>query len=179
MSSEDDYHRIRVALAKLPRELRESFRGFGDMDAAEVAALTGLDAESSIRAKQRHHSEPGLWMGEGRHLAEFEHALQQSGIKARRGGRFLTLSFGRTKADALQEIRTLLRADTVIALGDAPNDIEMLECADHAVIVRNDSGRTLPALDGESSGRIVRTEREGPSGWNDAVLSLLDALALH
>ena len=54
-----DYRRLRAALAALGAP----FRGFGDMDTAEVAALTGLSVEAAGLAKQRAYSEPGLWQG--------------------------------------------------------------------------------------------------------------------
>lgn len=169
----DDYDRLRASLDALAPELRRAFKGFGDMGDAEVANVTGLDPASAGRARRRSHSEPGLWQGDQDGLARFQNALAAQGIQAKRGGRFLTLSFGRSKADAMLDLRRELRADRVIALGDAPNDIEMLEAADIGVILPNAHGTAIPILAGEADGRIRRATREGPSGWNDAVLGIL------
>ena len=95
-----------------------------------------------------------------------------------KGGRFLTLSFGGTKAQQMDGGMKELGCDTSIALGDAPNDIEMIEAATHGVIIRNDHGTGIPPLPGEQAGRIRRTALPGPEGWNAAVLSLLDDLGL-
>jgi mannosyl-3-phosphoglycerate phosphatase len=170
------YRNLRRALEALPKELRVFFRGFGDMSAYEVADITGLSRDAAALARTRQHSEPGLWAGDAATLEAFLAALGAQGIAARRGGRFLTLSFGATKADRMAEIADALGATTSLALGDAPNDVEMLEAADAGVIVKNDHGPPLPRLAGEADGRIARTEAPGPAGWNRAVLDWLGAL---
>ncbi|WP_425050114.1 HAD-IIB family hydrolase [Psychromarinibacter sp. S121] len=170
------YRKIRAALDSVPPDLRAHYRGFGDMTDAEVSDVTGLPPEGAALARQRCHSEPGVWSGDDAALARFLDALDGQGVSARHGGRFLTLSLGRTKADAMREVADRLGADTTIALGDAPNDVEMLEQATHGVIVRNDHGTPLPRLAGEENDRIRRTAETGPSGWNAAVLALLQDL---
>lgn len=105
----------------------------------------------------------------------FKAALAASGISAVRGGRFLTLSIGNTKASRMPEIMDILKADgPVVALGDAPNDIAMLLAADIGVIVANPQHEALPPLEGEADGRIRRTSLPGPAGWNEAVLSIIE-----
>ena len=174
-----NYTRIRTVLKSLPAELKSSYSGFGDMSDEGVAGVTGLPLEDARRARLRCHSEPGLWTGSEAELAEFESALAEKGIKARRGGRFLTLSLGKTKADTMSQIAKELGADTTAALGDAPNDIEMLEAADYGFIVKNNDSPGLPLLQGETNGRIRRTAKEGPEAWNEAILGLLAMLGLQ
>jgi len=83
----------------------------------------------------------------------------------------LTLSFGHTKADRLIEIASKQCADITIALGDAPNDREMLLAADYPVIIRNDHAPSIGAIPGATV-----SDEPGPAGWNRAVLTLLDKL---
>lgn len=171
-----DYHRLREALTRLPPPLRARFRGFGDMTAAQIADVTGLSPDQSGLARQRQFSEPGIWSGTETERTEFKDALQQMGVTTRQGGRFLSLSFGGTKALQMDRIITRLAPLRTIALGDAPNDIEMLQHADFGVIVHNPDGPGIPRLPGETSGRIRRTTDAGPVGWNRAVLDILAEL---
>lgn len=173
--SADDgaYRHIRAQLDRVSPALRGQFQGFADMGAQEVAALTGLAPEGARAACVRQFSEPGLWHGSEADAQAFCAALAAHGIAARQGGRFLTLSHGRTKADAMAEVAKSLAASRTLALGDAPNDREMLEAADIGIIIRNDHGAKLPKLAAEATGRIRRSARPGPSGWNASVLEVL------
>ncbi len=165
----DEYDRLRATLRDMPK----GFTGFGDMSVDEIARQTGLPPEAADRAARRQFSEPGLWRGSDADLDRFLAALARHGIHARRGGRFLTLSHGRTKADAMHEVVAHLRPERTIALGDAPNDVEMIEAADRGVIVRNPDAPAIPPLPGEARGTIHRTTRSGPAGWSDAIQNLI------
>lgn len=171
------YLRLRRVLDGLAPGLRRHFQGFGDMDDDEVAALTGLPPEGARRARQRGFSEPGLWTGPAELRKPFLAALAEAGVTARRGGRFMTLSFGGTKADRMDEVLAGYGGTVAsVALGDAPNDVEMLNNADHGVIVANPHGTEMPILAGERAGRIRRSTKPGPAGWNEMMLSLTSEL---
>ena len=60
-----------------------------------------------------------------------------------------------------------------VALGDAPNDIEMLDTADRGFIIANPHGSQIPHLAAEDEKRVTRALESGPTGWNTAVLSIL------
>jgi len=148
------------------------------MTFAQVAEVTGLAPTDAARAKERQYSEPGLWHGSAEERAAFVAGLASHGIMAREGGRFMTLSFGKTKADQMASIIAAHHPKYTIALGDAPNDVEMLETADFGVVIANPHRRPLPALAHEPSERILRTTVAGPAGWNEAILGLLAHLDL-
>ncbi|SLN68763.1 Putative mannosyl-3-phosphoglycerate phosphatase [Aquimixticola soesokkakensis] len=169
-----DYLEIIAILNALPGRIRACFEGFSDWSVGEIARHTGLPAEEAARAAARQFSEPGIWLGSDEELAAFEAELAKYGLRGRRGGRFYTLSFGATKASRMAEITARARpAPITLALGDAPNDREMIEMADYGVIIKNDHGAELPALDGEAQGRVIRTDLSGPAGWNRAVIDIL------
>ncbi|MGI3171538.1 HAD-IIB family hydrolase [Pseudooceanicola sp. C21-150M6] len=172
----DSYARLRATLDKVPQALRAGFRGFGDLSDDDVARITGLPGPQAILARKRAFSEPGLFDSSREDLDAFVSCLSDLGVTARRGGRFLTLSFGGTKADRMDEIAAPYGNPTSIALGDAPNDVEMLEHADHGVIITNPDGNDLPRLAGERDGRIRRSENTGPTGWNEMILRLVSTL---
>jgi mannosyl-3-phosphoglycerate phosphatase len=61
-----------------------------------------------------------------------------------------------------------------VALGDSPNDIEMLQNVDYPVAVQKRDGsydRRIRVT------RLIRAEGIGPEGWNRAVIDLLKVLA--
>ena len=169
-----EYDTILKRLTAVPAVLRAKFRGFGQMSDQEVADITGLSLEKASKARFRAFSEPGLWRGTDEELNAFGEALAEQGISMRRGGRFLTLSFGRTKADGMRDIVEKLGATMTLALGDAPNDAEMLDTADFGVIIRNDHAPEMPALRGLQTGKITKTTKSGPEGWNQAVLEFVE-----
>jgi mannosyl-3-phosphoglycerate phosphatase len=174
------YLRLRRILDAMPPGLRRHFEGFGDWSADEVAERTGLPPEDARLARQRGFSEPGVWTGPAELRTRFLAQLEAEGVSARLGGRFLTLSFGGTKADRMAEVLEGYALGgarpPAVALGDAPNDVEMLNAADHGVIVANPHGSELPVLAGERAGRIRRSTKPGPAGWNEMILRLVSEL---
>ncbi|RWR06875.1 HAD-IIB family hydrolase [Paenirhodobacter populi] len=166
------YRRLCAAI----RATGAPFRGFSDMSVEEVRTVTGLSEADAILARRRGFSEPGLWQGSEADLAAFLSALQAQGISGRRGGRFLTLSYGGTKAGRMAELIARFSPDLTVALGDAPNDAEMIAAADRGIVIRNDHGPGLPPLPGEDEGRILRTQASGPEGWREGLEHVLATL---
>lgn len=174
----EQYQALRRKIDGLPDDMRALFTGFDDMTAEEVAARTGLSLEGAMRARMRAYSEPGLWAGTPQQQEAFVARLAARGMVAQQGGRFLTLSFGATKADQVRSLIAQYRPEITIALGDAPNDIAMIEACDHGVIIANPTRSALPPLAGEATGKIQRIDQPGPIGWNTAILGLLARLNL-
>ena len=143
-------------------------------------AETGLDREAARRAARREYSEPGLWLGDTDEFVRFESELGRRGIHLIRGGRFVTLGFEVDKAERMCELLAQHRnrhgaGARCIALGDAPNDIAMLQQADIGIIVPNPAHAGIPTLSGETSGRIRRARKPGPAGWGEALLAVIDS----
>lgn len=170
------YRELRAALNKVPADLRQHYTGFGDMTAAEVSEHTGLRLPQATLAKTRLYSEPGVWTGTAPQQESFQAALNGLGVAYRYGGRYLTLSFGKTKADQMQAIRARYNARTITALGDAPNDLEMLNAADYPILITNPEAKPLPGLTPTLSARLTRSTLPGPAGWNETISALLNTL---
>ena len=155
------------------------FRGFNDMEAAEIAKITGLPNMAAGRAKQRIGTEPLLWEGSDAELESFTQRLNAQGLQLVKGGRFYHAMGQYDKADAMQYLAKRYQSFlphkeiVTIALGDSPNDARMLECADYAVIIK---GVNSDKLDIKGVGEVMRSEGEGPVGWNECVQSLLKRL---
>ena len=76
----------------------------------------------------------------------------------------------------MAELVARLRPEVTVALGDAPNDAEMLAAADWAVVVRNEHGPGVAPLPDET--RVIRTRAPGPYGWREGLEAVLDRLGI-
>lgn len=172
--------RSRDDILAVAHRLREQhhyhFTGFADMEPGEVARLTGLTSEAAVLAMDRVSTEPILWDDSAERWTKFSGALEREGIRAVRGGRFIHLMGPTDKADGMAAALTYFQSLefsnhwTVIALGDSPNDLGMLNAADIAVVLPN------PAHEEQLKPAAIRClipEQPGPAGWNEAVLTIL------
>ncbi|MCY0096723.1 HAD-IIB family hydrolase [Hoeflea ulvae] len=180
--SGDMYQSIRETLDALPPALRSQYQGFSDWSVEEVSRRTGLSLEQAALAKQRRFSEPGLWLGTDNSREEFVAMLTKKGLSVLQGGRFMTLSFGANKAQRMIEIARRHALETghrafTVALGDAGNDVAMIEQADLGVIIPNPGHAGIPRLAREDSGHIIRAAQPGPRGWNETIMSLVHTAA--
>lgn len=172
-----DYVTICAILDQLREQENYHFSGFHDQSAAEIADLTGLTLEASQRAAARQASEPLLWQDDEEKLSAFRTQLAGHGLSLKQGGRFWHVMGQADKVKAMhylvEQYQQAEQRLTVIALGDGPNDREMLMAADIAVIVYNPQGKPvdLPERPGQ---QIIRTTQAGPEGWNATLLPLLN-----
>ncbi len=174
------YDKILEAIDALPARLRREIRGFGDMNANEVMHHTGLNPGSAERAKAREASEPFLWSGTNEAMSELSATMAPAGIQIQQGGRFFHFTGMATKWDAVQVVTSAFRKTRpeydyrVIALGDGPNDLQMIEGADYGVIIPNQRGAAIRS--DKPSVRVA--QQAGPAGWVAVVTDILQELDL-
>ena len=160
------------ALAQLREQHGYRFTGFADCDAAAIAGMTGLTEDAAALAASREFSEPLRWEDSPQRLARFCEQLEAQGLRAQQGGRFLSVAGLADKGLAVNRLRRRFEDGVkVIALGDSPNDETMLAVADIAVIIRSERSASVQPRGPE---RIIRTEQDGPQGWQWAISLLLD-----
>ena len=155
---------------------RFSFTSFYDLGPEGIQKETGLDIYASERAYHREFTEPLIWKDSTQNLIIFKQLLQQNNLTAAQGGRFLTISSPKNKGDALLWVKKRYESIakvkiTTIGLGDSENDINMLNCADNAIIVRHPK-KLPPNINGHAS--LIITNAIGPKGWNEAIINILD-----
>ena len=155
---------------------RFSFISFYELGPEGIQKETGLDIYASERAYRREFTEPLIWKDSTQNLIIFKQLLQQNNLIAAQGGRFLTISSAKNKGDALLWVKKRYESIakvkiTTIGLGDSENDINMLDCADNAIIVRHPK-KLPPNINGHVS--LIITDAIGPKGWNEAIINILD-----
>jgi mannosyl-3-phosphoglycerate phosphatase len=164
------------ALAELAEQAGASVRGFSSLGPGEVAALTGLEPPAAERALQREYDEPFL-LDEGSE-ERLTRAAAGRGLRITRGGRFHHLLGPVDKGRALQRLIALYAAEgfrfTVVGLGDSPNDLSMLAVADRPILIPRPGGEVDEALR-RGLPRAEKAPAPGPSGWNSAVLTVLES----
>lgn len=153
-----------------------SFTGFSDLTDHELADLTGLSRDAAARALRRHATEPLLWQGDAGSLASFREALAGRGLRLVEGGRFWHVMDAFDKADGLNLLMRAWRRHwpsrrlLSVALGDSPNDQQMLAGADIAVIIHSARSARVELPAGH---RVIHSRAPGPEGWNGCVQQLL------
>lgn len=163
------YASIRRAILEL-RQKGFHIRGFGDMEAKEIARITGMTLDEASLAKEREFSEPCLYEGE---LNTLKEALVERGLTFWKGGRFLHVQGHHNKGQAMAILEDFFKVQMgeieTIALGDGLIDMPMLERANRPVIVRRKGGLSERINPPE---RFFLTEKEGPAGWAEAIMSI-------
>lgn len=151
------------------------FRSCIEMSIQEFVDLTGLEYSEAERAMQRNFSEPFIWSDDQKKLDVFTMRVESRGLNLLKGGRFFHLIGKVDKGIAMDRVTQVWaengRAGTTLALGDSQNDVAMLQRADRAVVVRSAHQKPPEFI---PNGQRIVTEKIGPEGWNDAVLSLLE-----
>ena len=166
-------------LHQLRRDFGYRFSGFADIPVQQIAELTGLSLDQAKRAALRDYSEPLVWHEGAERLPLFLNQLEQRGLKAQQGGRFLAVASPCNKAAAmllLQDWYSPGKPLQIVALGDSPNDCEMLEAADIAVVIR---GKNLRPLQLNRDGPTLRSKASGPAGWQEVIGELLASDTFH
>lgn len=169
------YAEVVATLRSLRVQHDFQFRGFSDMTPREVVSLTGLSHSGAEKARQRLGSEPLQFTGSDQALTAFQAALQAQGLALVRGGRFHHVGSNLNKGRAVAKLWRLLRFQfgihaRTVACGDAPNDLEMMERADHAIVFPARGGGYLEP----ENPNTQRAPVAGPSAWLDAVSEVLE-----
>jgi mannosyl-3-phosphoglycerate phosphatase family protein len=165
-----------AALPDVAGEAGVTVRSFAAMTAEEVAALTGLEPEAAKLALRREWDEPFVVLDRkpGSH-PDLQAAAERRGLRVTQGDRFLHLTGPSDKGAALRALVRLLPLDPPgrdVGLGNAANDLSMLEAVDRPIVMPGRGG----AIDTTLAAALPGAERApapGPAGWAAAILAVL------
>lgn len=164
--------RVRELLAKIGRENDFHFKGLGDMSAAKVAKITGLNLESAKLAQQREYDEPVDFDMPGKDVGEFLAKLEEAGLSWSYGGRLCHVMGGGGKGRAVEILSDLYRKTwgetRTIGLGNGLNDSPMLWQVDMPILVQK-SDHSWEDL---NVPRLRKVRGVGPEGWSKAIVEI-------
>lgn len=167
------YEDLRRVLSELKDE-GFGVRGFGDMTAEEIALTTGLPENEAVMAAEREFDEPFIFSGDNDMHEKLVIAVREKGFGITRG-RFYHILGPSDKGMAVSILITMYRKEfgkiRTVGFGNSLNDVPMLRCVDHPVVVEHLAGGYDPCFAGEAFKQIKGT---GPKGWNRAVIELLE-----
>lgn len=170
------YVMARAGLKAIAQELGRPLKGFGDLSVEQVQQLTGLSAEDAHQAKMREFTEPFL-TPKNTPPEKLTAAVEAMGFKVVVGDRFSHLIGGSAgKGLAVQQLVALYQPTfaagepiVTVGLGNSPNDIDMLENVDQAIV--------LPGADGPhpqlSDRNWTIAPQPAPEGWAIAIEQVL------
>jgi mannosyl-3-phosphoglycerate phosphatase len=167
------YARLREVLSKIQAQYPKKLKGFGDLSIEAIAKLCEFSLEDAHLAKQREYDEPFLLEDESL-TDKIQEIARQSGLQITQGGRFHHLMGANDKGQAVLRLIAIYRQKFApiqsVALGDSLNDLSMLTAVDIPILLPKPDGRHDPTVifDG-----LFFAKDPGPSGWSDAVFTLL------
>ena len=173
------WKQLRPQLENLELELGETLHALDDLSDGEAERLLGLGGEALLQAKRRRCSVPFIPPSayESRQrLQELAEIRQLCVVQGNRLGHLL--GRGVSKGRALQTLKQRLGASgvKVLALGDSPNDLPLLEAGDCAVVVPGPAGPHPELQAGVDEGRYQLAPAPHAEGWSAAVLRLIPGL---
>jgi mannosyl-3-phosphoglycerate phosphatase len=168
-----DYKTLRQAVKRL-QEKGYGIKGFGDMSPEEIARLTGLAPSEALLAMKREFDEPFILVNGEKRVNQILEEIEKMGLRYTQGEIYHIMGES-DKGRAIRVLKELYRRKLgdilTVALGDSPNDIEMLQTVEVPVVVKRPDGtidKTLASLKG-----AIFTEDSGPTGWNRTLMKLL------
>lgn len=163
---------VRKAIAQKRAEQSLDFAVYADLHVEEVADLTGLNQESSVRAMQRDFSETIL---KGEINSKFIEVLDSEGYHNIPGSKFRTIvSKTADKGRAVNVLTALYKAQyreiLTYGLGDSRNDEAMLAAVDRPYLVQRPDNSWIDLERVQAKGLMG----VGPEGFSKLVRQILD-----
>lgn len=163
---------IQSMLAALAPEFR--FSGFHTASPECVSHWTGLTPPQAVLAMARTASLTLFWQDSPEKLPDFTAQVARLGLRVIAGGRFLHVVDARTGKGAAAARVTQWYAKQegkhriTLGLGDAPNDVDLLNQMDYAVLVKGRHSSRV-TLANDRPDRVYRTACFAPAGWGEGL----------
>jgi len=170
-----NYPDLRETLVRLQEE-GFSIKGFGDMSVEEISQAMGLTIREAKMAQQRDFDEPFFYEDEEQKIADLLSSVKQKGLTLTKG-RIYHLLGQSDKGMAVSILIDLYKqkfgAVTTLGIGDSQNDLPMMEKVDIPIVLQKPDGTYDESI---AAPKLIKAKGIGPSGWNDAMISLIPEL---
>lgn len=157
------------------KKLKEKFQIqlLSEMTVNEIIQVTGLDSHQAKAAGAREFGEAFVLLDDDIDEAALYAEVENLGLNLTKGNRFYHFLAGNDKGRAVELLMDLYRKKDAnlisVGLGDSDNDFDMLKVVDKPYLVaKPDMSHTKMDIPG-----LTRVQAPGPSGFNQAVTSLL------
>ena len=166
---------LKPQLQHLQRALGEPLRPLDELSEEDGQQLLGLGGESLRQAQRRCCSVPFVPpSAEGRRRLEaLAQRMDLTVVQGNRMGHLLGPDISKGKALATLKRHLGAQQVKVLALGDSPNDLPLLEVADVAVVVPGPDGPHQELCAGIAAGRFQLAGAPHATGWDEAVRRIL------
>ena len=164
------------ALECIQSQQKFRYQTFSQLSDQQIRDITLLPLNGVQLARERLTCEPILWQDSDEQLASFKFLIRKANLSVVEGQRFLHIGHGVNKARALQYLRRKISYERgehprLLACGDAPNDLEMINSADLALLFPGCDGRYLHDTDTKHA----HAPMAGPSHWLQGVKQIFAA----
>lgn len=160
------------SLGKIKQKLELNYQGFASATVDDVVQWTGLPAGDAAKAMEREATEPLLWQDTELALSKFQAELEKIQLQCVKGGRFYHVMGTFNKASCFPKLKQYYsqfgqKEDEIkiIALGDSPNDLPMIEQADYAVVIPSAKGIKLQP----NKEAVFFATQPAPYGWQEGI----------
>lgn len=150
------------------------YQGFSEVKVDNVMEWTGLDHTSAKNAMQRSATEPLLWQDTDSALNGLRRELEKINLQCVKGGRFHHVMGIFNKASCFEQLKKYYgqmwnEEVGIVALGDSPNDLPMLEQANHAIVIPSAKGENLKI----NNTSVYYATQLAPYGWQEGIAAFL------
>jgi len=166
------WQELRPQLTLLSRDLGQPLQALDDLSDQDADRLLGLSGEALQQAQRRACSVPFVSPADSEsrgRLQQLAKARQLVIVQGNRLGHLLGADVSKGTALAVLKQRQDASEVSVLALGDSPNDLPLLNAGDRSIVVPGAKGPHPALQDGLDVGRFHLAPAPHALGWAAAV----------